>query len=162
MTRTHFRTATLALALAAMAGTASAQTVITTERPAVLAPPAVVTSPPAVVTTRPLDLTPAQRTTIYRTIVPRTGNRKPIVHEKIVRESVGRAPAVATERVVRPAPAVQYVVGDRVPAEVELAPIPQTVVTEVPAVSSYRYMVVNGRLLLVDPVTSTVVAEIQD
>ncbi len=150
--RTHFRTATLALALAAMAGTASAQTVITTEP----------MQRETVITTQPLSLTPAQRTTIYRTIVPRTGNRKPIVHEKVVTETVGRPPAVATERIVRPAPSVQYVVGDRVPAEVELAPVPQTVVTEVPAVSNYKYMVVNGRLLLVDPVTSTVVAEVQD
>ena len=95
--RTHVRTAAIALALAAIAGPASAQTVITEP---------VETRP--VIAQHPLALTPAQRTTVYRTIVPRGGNRAPIVHEKVVTETVGRPPAVATERVVRPAPTVRY------------------------------------------------------
>ncbi len=148
--RTHFRTVAAALALAAIAGPASAQTV--TGDPLETRP---------VITQRPLTLTPAQRTTVYRTIVPRGKNQAPVVHERIVTETIGRAPPVASERVVRE-PAVRYVIGDRVPAEAELAPVPESVVAEVPSVSGYQYMVINGRLLLVDPVTSTVVAEVHD
>ncbi len=132
------RIAMLSLALTVAGGVASAQTVI--ER----------VEQPAVVTTAPLSLTPAQRTTVYRTIVPRGKNRQPIVKERVVTETIGQAPAV------------NYVVGDRVPAGVELVTVPQEVAVEVPAIRQYRYMMVNNRLLLVDPATSTVVAEIQD
>ena len=41
-----------------------------------------------------------------------------------------------------------------------MAPLPQSVVTSVPAVRSYRYMVINNRLLLVDPATGIVVADV--
>jgi hypothetical protein len=37
--------------------------------------------------------------------------------------------------------------------------VPETVV---PSVRQYRYMVINNRLLLVDPATSIVVAEVMD
>ena len=40
----------------------------------------------------PLALTPAQRTTIYRTIIPQGRGRGPIVKERIVSESVAPAP----------------------------------------------------------------------
>jgi hypothetical protein len=80
-----------------------------------------------VVTAAPLALTPAQRTTIYRT---------------------GSAYA--------------YAVGSRVGDAYALAPMPQAVVSTVPAVRSYRYMVINNRLLLVDPATGLVVAEMTD
>jgi hypothetical protein len=36
------------------------------------------------------------------------------------------------------------------------------VASTVPAVRSYRYMVINNRLLLVDPTTGIVVAEVND
>ena len=55
---------------------------------------------------------------------------------------------------------VDYVVGDRVPATVQLSTFPDRIVREVPAASGYRYMVMNDRVLLVDPLTSTVVEEI--
>lgn len=87
-----------------------------------------------VTTTQPLQLTPAQRQTIYRTIT-----RTPV------------QPAQAT---------VQYQVGMRVPQNVELYSVPADVVTAVPVVQSYKYMMVNGRLWLVDPATSTVIAEV--
>ncbi|HTQ83574.1 MAG TPA: DUF1236 domain-containing protein [Pseudolabrys sp.] len=90
-----------------------------------------------VVTTQPtLVLTPQQRQTIYRDI--------------------------ARERVV-PAPGtVTYSVGTRVPSEVRLYSVPDSVAVEVPAVRQYRYMMVNGRVVLVDPATSEVVAELAD
>ncbi|MDI3468740.1 MAG: hypothetical protein OJF62_000803 [Pseudolabrys sp.] len=93
-----------------------------------------------VVTQPPLVLTPVQRETIYRTIV----RHRPAV-------TVAQAPAT-----------VEYRVGMRVPQDVTLYPVPQTVVEEVPAVRNYRYMVINDRAWLVDPATSEIVAEVGD
>jgi len=118
----------LALVLAFAAAPAFAQTtVITTD------PPQTRT---VVTTSQPLQLTPVQRQTIYRTVT---------------RTMV--APAQAT---------VEYRVGMRVPQTVELYSVPQEIVTEVPVVQPYKYMVVNNRVWLVDPATSEVVAEVND
>jgi Protein of unknown function (DUF1236) len=89
-----------------------------------------------VVTTEPLQLTPVQRRTIYSTIV--------------------------RERVVPAEPTIEYRVGARVPDRVRLHAVPQEVAVEVPAIRSYKYMVVNNRVVLVDPVTSQVVDEVVD
>jgi hypothetical protein len=43
---------------------------------------------------------------------------------------------------------------------VPLVAVPQTVAARVPAVRDYSYMVVGGRVYLIDPATSTVVADI--
>jgi hypothetical protein len=122
-----------------------------------------------VVTAPPLALTPAQRTTIYRTIIPQGRGRGPIVRERIVTESIAPAPVVreraapvVRERVAPAGSAYAYAVGSRVTDADALAPMPQAVVTSVPAVQSYRYMVINNRLLLVDPATGIVVAEVTD
>jgi hypothetical protein len=137
----HFRTASLTLTFAvATVAVANAQTTIITEP----APPAaVVTAPPTVVTSDPLVLTPVQRRVIYRTIV-----QQPVVQRQV---TVGSA-----------APVVEYRVGARIPAATTLYPVPQEVVAEVPAVSNYRYTVVNNRAWLVDPATSEIVAEIAE
>jgi Protein of unknown function (DUF1236) len=116
----NFRHAAALLALIASATAASAQTTIITPEPRT-----------RVVTT--IELTPAQRTVIYRTIV--------------------------RERAA-PAPGVDVRVGTRVPETIELRTVPEAIAVEVPAIRSYRYMVVNNRVVLVDPATSTVVAEI--
>src|SRR5262249_42198606 len=84
---------------------------------------------PPVVSRERVEFTPAQRTTIYRTVT---------------RERV--APQ-----------AVDVRVGSRVPRTVELREIPSAVVEEVPAVRRYRYMVVNNEVVLVDPATSEVI-----
>jgi hypothetical protein len=89
-----------------------------------------------VVTTEPLRLTPVQRRTVYRTIV--------------------------RERITRAQPTVEYRVGTRVPESVQLYSVPQEVAVEVPAIRSYKYMVVNDRVVLIDPATSEVVAELAD
>jgi hypothetical protein len=167
----HFGHAAVALALLAGTSTAGAQWVQEYEtRPVV---------------TQPVPLTPAQRTIIYRTIVPQGRGRGPIVRERIVTEPVAPAPVVrerivtrpldayaygdtyepaprVRERVVEPDPyrANAYAIGARVPAATRLAPIPPAVVARVPAVRSYEYMVVAGRVLLVDPETGVVVAEV--
>jgi len=163
-----------------------------------------------VITTQPVPLTQAQRTTIWRTIIPQGRGRQPIVRERIVTEPV--APVVR-ERVVtgdldayaygegyaysngygyrdpyayrdgyardayaRDAYAYEpryqrryepdayranaYVVGARVPFETRLAPIPPALIADVPAIRSYRYMTVGGRVLLVDPDTGVIVADV--
>ncbi|HET7912440.1 MAG TPA: DUF1236 domain-containing protein, partial [Pseudolabrys sp.] len=79
-----------------------------------------------VVTTEPL-LTPVQRRRVYRTIV--------------------------RERVVPAEPTIEYRVGARVPDYVPLYSVPQEVAVEVPAIRPYKYMVVNNRVVLVDPAT---------
>ncbi len=89
-----------------------------------------------IVTTQPLALTPVQRQTVYRTIV--------------------------RERVQPAQPTVEYRVGMRVPESARLYMVPQEVAVEVPAVKTYKYMMVNNRVVLVDPVTSEVVAEFAD
>ena len=114
-----------------------------------------------VVSAPPLALTPAQRTTIYRTIIPQGRGRGPIVRERIVTESIAPAP-VARERIAPAPSAYAYAVGSRVADASALAPMPQAVASTVSAVRSYRYMVINHRLLLVDPATGIVVAEVND
>lgn len=179
----HFRPACLALAFVATALPASAQTWVyepDSPRAGIYEPryqqryydprgyDQRVYEPPVyesrayepVVTAPPLALTPAQRTTIYRTIIPQ--GRGPIVKERIVTETVP-VPAVREGVVTRPAvSAYAYPVGSRVTDAYALAPLPQSVVATVPAVQSYRYMVINNRLLLVDPATGFVVAEVTE
>lgn len=117
-------------ALVLLAGTAaaSAQTTVITREP--------VETRTVVTQGAPLQLSPAQRTVIYRT--------------------------VTRERVVPAAPTVRYEVGMRVPDTVELQTVPEALVTEVPAVRSYKYMTVNNRVWLVDPATSQIVAEVDE
>ncbi|HYC17164.1 MAG TPA: DUF1236 domain-containing protein [Pseudolabrys sp.] len=89
-----------------------------------------------VTTSEPLQLTPVQRRKVYRTIV--------------------------RERITPSRPTVEYRIGTRVPESVELYPVPQAVAVEVPAIRAYKYMVVNDRVVLIDPATSEVVAELAD
>jgi hypothetical protein len=123
----NFRHAVIVTALIAGATTASAQTTVITREPV---------ESRTVVTTEPLELTPVQRRTIYRTIV--------------------------RERVAPVEPPVEYRVGARIPGSVRLYSVPQEVAVEVPAIRSYKYMVVNNRVVLVDPATSQVVEEVVD
>lgn len=124
---TCFRHAAIVAAVVAGATTASAQTTIITREPV---------ETRTVVTTEPLELTPVQRRTIYRTIV--------------------------RERVAPAEPTVEYRIGARLPDSVRLYSIPQEVAVEVPTIRSYKYMVVNNRVVLVDPATSLVVEEVVD
>lgn len=119
-------TATAALLIAGLTA-ATAQTTVITREPV---------ESRTVVTTQPMQLTPVQRQTVYRTIVRERS-----------------APAQAT---------VEYRVGTRIPASTQLYAMPQQVAVEVPAIQSYKYMVVNDRVFLVDPATSQVVAELAE
>lgn len=123
----YFRHVSIAIALLTATGAAQAQTTIITREPV---------QTETVVTTQPLQLTPAQRQRVYRTIV----------HAR---------PAGAP-------PTVQYRIGMRVPETVQLYTVPDEVAVEVPTVRPYKYMVVNDRVWLVDPATSEVIAELAD
>lgn len=125
----HIRYAAAAFALVVGASPALSQTIIT--EPA---------APDVVVTGAPLDLTPAERTVIYRTVAA-----SPLVRERVVTEVDG-----------------PVFVGSRLPRAVALAPLPPAAVIEVPAVRPYRYAYVDGRVLLVDPATSIVVEDLGD
>jgi hypothetical protein len=118
--RASFRHAAIAFALVAGTGTASAQTVITREP-----------YETRTIITRPLDLTPVQRTTVYRTIEPQGRGRAPIVRERIVTERYAPAP-ILSERVVAADADYPYIArpptfGERVIAQ--------------PAEASYAYVV---------------------
>ena len=124
---TYFRHAAIVAAVVAGATAASAQTTVITREPV---------ESRTVVTTEPLELTPVQRRTIYRTIV--------------------------RERVAPAEPTIEYRVGARLPDSVRLYSVPREVAVEVPMIRSYKYMVVNNRVVLVDPATSQVVEELVD
>jgi hypothetical protein len=49
-----------------------------------------------------------------------------------------------------------------VPVSVPLYAVPQEVAVEVPTIRRYKYMRVNDHVVLVDPVTSEVVADFGD
>ena len=87
-------------------------------------------------TTRTTEtFTPAQETTI----------RKYVVERKV-------KPVMVKERIV---------VGGPVPADIELEPLPSEVVTEVPAVRSYRYFASDAGIVVVNPETRRVVRVIE-
>jgi Protein of unknown function (DUF1236) len=115
-----------AAAILALAGTvtASAQTAII-ER-----------DNPSVVTRERVELSPAQRTIIYRSAT---------------RAHVQTAPPAG----------LQVRLGARVPRSVDLYEMPTTIVEELPTIRRYRYMVVNDEVVLVDPATSEVVEVIR-
>jgi hypothetical protein len=114
----------------------------------------------AAVVGRPVELAPVQRTTTYRTVIPQSRGRAPIVRERIVTETYGAAPVVRE----RPAPVV------RAPVEADyayspatsayaMAPGPEPVVV-VPERWPYRYddrwSYRYDRRVVVDPVTGRV------
>jgi hypothetical protein len=133
---------------------------------------------------RPLVLTSPQRSVVYRTIVqqqvvpavpvapagyppyPAPAYLPPTV----VTTGYGYTTANYDDDYVDTAPPVApypryytvgaYTVGSVLPAGVVVAPLPATAAVQVPAVEAYSYARVGGRVLLVDPATNTVVADI--
>jgi hypothetical protein len=113
------RLSAAAIALCATAPVVSAQTTTIIERRA-----------PGYV-----ELTPSQRTVIYREV-----HRRPV--------------AVA--------PQVELRVGAPIPQAVELYPVPEELYVEVPQLRRYRYFNVHNQVVLVDPETSEIVEIIRD
>jgi hypothetical protein len=113
------RLSAAALALCAVVPLASAQTTIIERRT------------PAYV-----ELTPSQRTVIYRQVI--------------------------RQRPLDVAPQVELRVGAPIPQAVELYPVPEEVYVEVPQLRRYRYFNVHNQVVLVDPETSEIVEIIRD
>jgi hypothetical protein len=125
----------------------------------------------------PLALDPAQRRIVYRTIVQEQvvpGAPLYPVRPGVIPSTTGYgygippdvdylddADDVYVEQEAVPTvyPA-RYVVGSQLPSGIMLAPVPAAIALQVPAIRPYSYARVGGRLLLVDPVTYTVVADL--
>jgi hypothetical protein len=117
--------------------------------------------------------------TTYRTVVPQARGRAPIVRERIVTETVP-AGQMTRQGVLAAPVGVDYseYMADRAAADYALAPlppvvvapsarrvvvtppVPRVVVNPAPAPTAYRYMVINNRLLVVDPTTGLVMADV--
>jgi Protein of unknown function (DUF1236) len=122
----------------------------------------------------PLILDPMQRRIVYRTIVqqqvvpgaPLYPARPAVIPATTgygygIRPDVDDVDDVVVEQEVAPAVyPTRYVVGSQLPAGIALAPVPAATALQVPAIRPYSYARIGGRLLLVDPVTYTVVADI--
>ena len=135
----------------------------------------------------PVALTRAQRRIVYRTIVLREVLPAPVAPIGPVVTAPALVPApVATSAGAfdvddQPGPAYANTyptptypgatyadnyaaayVGTQVPASARLAPLPSVLAGEVPVLRPYRYAVVSDRILLVDPATNIVVADVTD
>lgn len=103
-----------------------------------------------------VELTPAQRRLIWHSVALPTNAAVPVeiddelieVPAPIAREHIEAAPGLRT-----------YRVGSRI-SPLSLQPLPDEVMVAVPNVQNHLYAVVGERILLVDPLTNTVVAEV--
>ncbi len=149
-------------------------------RPAPLARERVIAAPPApatFVTADPLDLTPDQRTTVYRTLVQQPV--QPVVTERIVTaprpfvtaepveqrviavpQTTGAATVVTDEpaEIAAPAPVRDLTIGARVPSSIPLYAMPASAAAAAPAIGAYRYALIGDRVYLVDPRDGVVAA----
>lgn len=102
-----------------------------------------------------VELTPSQRRLIWHTIaVPAradAGNLPPEVSDAAppVREHIEAAPGMRT-----------YRIGSHMTVPTALQPLPETLTVAVPSVQDHLYTVVDDRVLLIDPATNSVVAEV--
>jgi hypothetical protein len=133
----------------------------------------------------PLDLTPAQQRVVYQTVVDRRVYAPAAPVAVAPPATVYTAPAVTgtyavsedvlgSYAAVEPAPAyavapypaaarvypARYAVGSVLPRTVALAPLPDQVVLQIPSTQGYHYALVNDRVLLVDPITGVIVADV--
>ena len=92
----------------------------------------------------------AQTTTTTTTRTESTGSIT-IAPEKrtVIKQRFTGAPATTIKE--------RVTIGATVPADVELMAVPETVVTEIPTVKSYRYFRYNDDVVLVDPSSRRVV-----
>jgi hypothetical protein len=72
--------------------------------------------------------------------------QRTVIRNYVVKERV--RPIELRERVV---------VGATIPAEIELAPVPETIYAEVPSLRPYRYFVWDDRFVLVEPSSRRVI-----
>jgi len=93
----------------------------------------------------------AQTSTVTTTTSPSATGSLTIAPEKrtVIKQRFTGAPVTTVKEKVT--------VGATVPADVELMAVPDTVVTELPTVKSYRYFRYNDDVVLVDPSSRRVV-----
>jgi hypothetical protein len=132
------------------------------------------------VVAQPLVLSTAQRRVVYRTIVQQQvvpavpvapagypPYPPPAYPPTVVTNGYGYTAADLDEDYdyadaappVAPYPRY-YTVGSVLPASVAAMPLPATAAVQVPAIEAYSYVRVGSRVLLVDPTTNTVVADV--
>ncbi|NVO17267.1 MAG: DUF1236 domain-containing protein [Rhodoplanes sp.] len=121
------------------------------------------------VTTEPMALAPTERTVLYRTLGQQQSydpTTLEVVTPTYARPygttvyAPGYAPGYGGYAAAPAVRAVTYTVGSIIPETVTLAPVPRQVLVRVPSARGYGYAVVNDRVLLVEPTTGTVVADI--
>lgn len=105
-----------------------------------------------------VELTPAQRRLIWNTVaVPGTTARS---GEEIPAEQAELPKPLVREH-IEAVPALKPVnVGTKVTVPSGLQPLPATVTEAVPSVQNYLYAVVEDRVLVIEPVTKTIAAEV--
>lgn len=126
------------------------------------------------VTADPIDLAPAQRTVVYRTLVqqpvqPVVTDRyltSPVARPYVTTEPVVTAPRYEQQIITAPSttgvgvitdapggyvPSTEIVLGSRIPASVPLYAMPAETIAVAPSLSGYRYALIGGRVYLVDP-----------
>ncbi len=121
----------------------------------------------------PLALDPAQRRIVYQTIVQeQVAPAAPVYPARpvVIPSTTGTGYAVPVEEAdddayveqdaVPSAFPTRYAVGAQLPAGVVLTPLPAATALRVPAIRPYSYVTFGDRVLLVDPTTHTVVADI--
>ena len=121
------------------------------------------TPAPAAEAADAFGLTATQRGIIYRAIV-----RQPLQPKAVTTEPVATPPKASpttggpAEPPLRPpASAAEIIVGEPLPASVPLLDLPEDAVVLVPKVEGLRYAFVGDRVVLVEPDTGKVVAEIR-
>jgi hypothetical protein len=125
---------------------------------------------------RPLAMTPSQRDIVYRTIArERVIPGTPVTSEVVTTAEPSYrpwpywgAPVVAANEnyydatVPAATTSVIYRVGGVLPESVPLFGVPESVAYRVPAVRRYSYADVGGRVYLVDPASSVIVADVTE
>lgn len=100
---------------------------------------------PAVAQTSVTTTTTSPATTGSITIAPE--------QRTVIRQKLGSTKPVTIQEKVT--------VGATVPQTVELQPVPETIVSDIPSVKGYRYFVSEGHVVLVEPQSRRVVTVIE-
>lgn len=101
-----------------------------------------------------VELTPAQRRLIWHSVAV------PMARAGGDELSLGAPRGPIREHIEAVPGPRPYRVGSRIPGPSSLQPLPETVTLAVPSMQDHLYAVVDERVLVVDPVTNTVVAEV--
>jgi hypothetical protein len=110
--------------------------------------------------TTAVPLTPAQRASVYQSIVQSPLQPKPVVTERIAPGETMPSGGQPPDHSDAGEPVPELEIGGQVPPEVKLHALPPDAVAAVPEIGHYRYAFIGHRVLLVDPATRSVIAAI--